>query len=445
MTCPMTQQEAFDLGIEAHVYLYPLILMDITRRVTTNFPAGTRPAMGPMNEFHHFQAFPPASFREVVRPNFDTLYSIAWLDLTREPMIVSMPDTNGRYYLLPMLDMWSDVFACPGKRTSGTQAAAYAVVQPGWNGNLPAGIEKIEAPTPYVWIIGRTQTNGPRDYAAVHQVQAGYTVTPLSKWGKPVEPVKFVNDPNTDMKTPPMVQADKMSAAQYFSYGAELMKLHPPHITDWSQIARLKRIGIQPGKSLDWDSLPDVVRDGLEKAIDESLKRMKVCASTFAPVKNGWLMGHEKMGVYGNQYLSRAIVAMIGLGANQPEDAIYPLCVSDAAGNPLEGSNNYVLHFEKGHLPPVDAFWSITMYDAEGFPYSNELDRCAIGDRDDLKYNADGSLDIYLQHVSPGADKESNWLPSPGEGILAVTMRLYAPKSEIVDGSWLPPAIKRAE
>ena len=445
MTCPMTEQEALNLGIEAHVYLYPLILMDITRRVLTNVPAGAKPGMGPMNEFHHFREFPPADFKEVVRPNFDTLYSIAWLDVTHEPVIVAVPDTNGRYYLLPMLDMWSDVFACPGKRTSGTQAAAYALVRPGWNGNLPAGIEKIEAPTPHVWIIGRTQTNGPRDYAAVHQVQAGYTVTPLSKWGKPVEPVKFVPDPNTDMKTPPMIQTDTMSAAQYFSYGAELMKLHPPHVTDWSQIARLKHIGIQPGRSFDWGSLPDVVRNGLEKAPAESLKRIKAAVPTFAPVKNGWVMPGESIGVYGNAYLSRAIVAMIGLGANQPEDAIYPLCTADVEGNPLEGSNRYVIRFEKGQAPPVGAFWSITMYDAQGFPYPNELDRCAIGDRDDLKYNPDGSLDIYIQHTSPGADKESNWLPSPREGIIGVTMRLYSPGSPILDGSWLPPAIKKAE
>jgi len=436
----VSQTEAYEIGIEAYHYFYALITMDISRRVMTNYAPGTKPGMGPMNAFHHLRAFPPAEFREVVRPNFDTLYSTAWLDLTQGPVIVSAPDTGDRYYLLPMLDMWSDVFAVPGKRTSGTSTAHFGVVPQGWKGTLPEGVQPIASPTPYVWVVGRTQTNGPKDYAAVNQVQDGYQITPLSQWGKNWEPPVAI-DPTVDMKTPPLVQVNTMTAAQYFAYGAELMKLHPPHITDWSTIARLNRLGIVPGQSFDFNAASPAVKAGLEQAVVDGIKLMQEKIPTLARVVNGWQMNTDTMGVYGNYYLKRAIVAMVGLGANQPQDAIYPLCLTDADGKPLEGSKNYVLHFAKDELPPVEAFWSVTMYDAEGFQVLNPLDRFAIGDRDALKYNADGSLDIYIQAASPGNDKESNWLPSPSEGLLGVTMRLYAPKAPALDGRWAPPPV----
>jgi len=443
-TDTLTEQEAYEIGIEAYHYLYPLIMMDVTRRVTTNVAPDAKPGMGPMNTFHHMRAFPPADFREVVRPNFDTLYSSAWLDLTKEPVIVSAPDTQGRYYLLPMMDMWSDVFAVPGKRTTGTGAKQFAVVPQGWKGKLPKGVERIESPTPYVWIIGRTQTNGPQDYAAVHTVQDGYVATPLSHWGKKPPLAKAVIDPKVDMKTPPLVQVNTLPAANFFSYGAELLKLNPPHVTDWSIVARLKRIGIEPGKGFDLAKAAPAVKTALPRAAEDGLKLMKEKIPTLARVANGWQMNTDTMGVYGNYYLKRAIVAMVGLGANQPDDAIYPNNLADADGKPMEGAGKYVLHFSKAELPPAEAFWSITMYDADGFQAANPLNRFAIGDRDALKYNADGSLDIYIQHDSPGSDKESNWLPSPASGTLGITMRLYAPKAQALDGRWVPPVVKKS-
>jgi len=308
---------------------------------------------------------------------------------------------------------------------------------------LPSGVEKIQSSSPYVWIIGRTQTNSPKDYDAVHKVQDGYTITPLSQWGKTPQPVKASIDPSVDMKTPPLDQVNKMPAAAYFKYAAELMKLNPPHATDWSIVARLKRIGIEPGKSFDFERLDPSVQQALEKAATDGLKGMYAKISTVGRVTNGWSMNTDTMGVYGNYYLKRAIVAMMGLGCNQPDDAIYPLNLADADGKPLVGEHKYVLHFNKAELPPVDAFWSVTMYDEAGFQVANPLNRFAIGDRDELKYNADGSLDLYLQHESPGSDKQSNWLPSPAKGKLGVTMRLYAPKAQILDGRWNPPAIKQ--
>ncbi len=445
MTIKMTdKREAYEIGVEAYVYLYPLILMDTTRRVGTNCEAGKKPGFGPTNAFHHFRTFPPADYHYVVRPNFDTLYSSAWLDLTREPVIVSVPDTHGRYYLLPMLDMWTDVFAVPGKRTTGTDAANYAVASQGWSGSLPDGVQQtISSPTPYVWIIGRTQTNGPKDYEAVHKVQDGFIVTPLSQWGTRPEPPTVVIDSTLNMQTPPMVQVNTMPAATYFTYGAELMKVNPPHLSDWSIVARLKRLGIEPGTSFDFDYASPAVKAGLERAVVDGLKLMNDKLPTMAPVVNGWQMSTDTIGVYGNSYLKRATVAMAELGANPPEDAVYPLNVSDADGKPLDGANKYVLHFMKEELPPVDAFWSVTMYDGDGFQVANELDRFALGDRDRLQYNADGSLNIYMQHESPGRDNESNWLPCPATGALGVTMRLYAPKAPVLDGRWKPPAIQR--
>jgi len=441
----VSADEAYQIGVEAYHYFYPLISMEVTRRLSTNLPAGARPGMGPMNAFHHMRAYPDANFREVVRPNFDTLYSSAWLDLTREPMIISAPDTQGRYYLLPMLDMWSDVFAAPGSRTTGTGAGTFGVVPPGWAGTLPDGVERIDAPTPYVWIIGRTQTNGPADYDAVHSIQDGYTITPLSQWGGAPKVAESVIDPSVDVKTPPLVQVNTMPASRYFSLGAELMKNNPPHVTDWSLIARMQRIGIVPGKAFDFESAPAGVRQALETAAKDGLAVLQANASRLGRMSNGWQIRTDTMGVYGNAYAARAAVAMMGLGANQPEDAIYPVCVHDAEGKPLMGDQKYVIRFAKNEIPPSGAFWSITMYDADGFQVANEINRFAIGDRDKLQYNEDGSLEIYIQHEAPGKAQLSNWLPSPAKGVLGVTMRLYAPRPEALDGRWSPPAVRRVD
>jgi hypothetical protein len=425
---------------EAYVYLYPLIMMDVTRKQFINVDPKVNPIGAPANTFAHLRAFPTADLRAVVRPNFDTLYSSAWLDLTQGPVIVSTADTGGRYFMLPMLDMWTDVFAAPGTRTYGTSAANFAVVPPGWTGSLPKDVERIDAPTPHVWIIGRTQTNGVKDYDAVHKVQDGFRITLLGDWGKTPRKVEQHIDPTVDTKTEPLKQVSSMRAAVFFSYGAELLKQNPPHITDWSILARLKRIGLERGKSFD---ATKVTTDVLELGAAAGLKLMREKQPTIARVTNGWIMNTDTMGVYGDFYLKRAIIAMAGLGANQPEDAVYPMNVADADDTPVTGENKYVLHFNKDELPPVNAFWSLTMYDAEGFQVANPLNRFALGDRDALAFNADGSLDLYIQNEKPSADKESNWLPAPKSGTLGMTMRLYAPKPEVVDGRWNPPVLKR--
>jgi hypothetical protein len=436
----ISPQEAHDIGVEAYVYFYPLVTMDITRKQVTNIAPGKEFGKGPMNMFINNPEYPPANARDVVRPNFDTLYSTAWLDLTGEPVVVSVPDTGGRYYLLPMIDMWTDVFASPGWRTTGTQAANYLITSPGWTGAVAAGLTRIDAPTPYVWIIGRTKTDGPADYAAVHKIQAGYKVTTLSRWGKAPEPVSVKVDSTIDMKTPPMIQVDSMSADRFFTYAAELLKVNPPHITDQPIVARLKRIGIVPGKSLEFGKLDPAVRKALASVPEDAQALMKWKVPTLARVANFWSMNTDTMGVYGNYYLKRAIVTQLGLGANLPEDAIYPFNLGDEAGKPLDGANGYKIHFDKATLPPVDAFWSITLYDNDGYQVANALNRFAVSSWMPFKYGADGALELYIQNETPGKDNEQNWLPAP-KGAFNLTMRLYAPKSEALTGKWNPPPV----
>ena len=439
----VTEAEAEAIAVDAYVYFYPLVTMDLTRKQSTNIEAGKEFGKGPMNTFTNVPAYPPGDYKGVVRVNFDTLYSIAWLDMTVEPMVVSAPDTGGRFYLLPMLDMWTDVFASPGWRTTGTEAANYLVTPPGWSGAAPEGVTRIRAPTPFVWIIGRTQTNGPADYEAVHKIQAGYKVTPLSQWGKTAKAALFKADPAVDMKTAPKVQVETMSAERYFAYAAELLKTSPPHVTDQPILARLKRVGFDAGASFDLSKQSAQVRQAFERAPKEALRLMAWKMATLARVVNGWSMNTDTMGVYGNYYLKRAIVAQAGLGANLPEDAIYPLNLADESGRPLDGANTYTLHFDKESLPPTDAFWSVTLYDSNGFQVPNALNRFALSSWMPFKRNGDGSLDLYLQHETPGANLESNWLPAP-KGPFNLTLRIYAPKSEALTGKWSPPPVTRA-
>ena len=440
----ITEQEAQSIAVDAYIYFYPLVTMDVTRKQLTNKPPGSGSLGGPMNTFANADAFPSADFKAVVRPNFDTLYSSGYLDLTKEPMVVSVPDTGGRYYLLPMLDMWSDVFASPGWRTTGTQAGNFLVTPRGWSGAVPAGFAQIEAPTPYVWIIGRTKTDGPPDYDAVHKIQAGYKITPLSEWGKPPKPVEIKIDPSVDMKTPPKTQVDTLSGDKYFTYAAELLKLHPPHLTDQPIVARMKRIGIEPGKSFDMSKVDPVMKKALEDAPAAAQNLMAWKVPTMARVVNYWSMNTDTMGVYGNYYLKRAIVAQLGLGANLPEDAIYPLNLADETGKPLDGASKYTIHFDKGAAPPVNAFWSVTLYDSDGFQVANSLNRFAVSSWMPFKHNPDGSLDLYFQNESPGTDKEANWLPAP-KGAFNLTMRLYAPKSDALTGKWNPPLVTKVQ
>lgn len=310
--------EARDIAIDAYIYLYPLLSMDITRKQSTNLGPGKEFGKGPMNMFVSVAGYRSAEFDAAVDSNFDTPYSIAWLDLRQQPLVVSTPDTGGRCYLLWLLDLWTDVFASPGWRTAGTGAVDFLVTSPGWTVTVPEGMVHLKVPTPYIWIIGYAKTDDQRDYAAVHKIQEGFKVTPLSEWGRPPMPAAATIDSPVDMTPQPEARVNSMPAGDYFAYATELLKLHAPQITDWSFIARLKKIGIEPGKSFDISTLGPDVRRALEAAPGRAQELMKWKLPTLARVANEWPMNTDTLGVYGNYYLKRAIIARQGLGASLP-------------------------------------------------------------------------------------------------------------------------------
>ncbi|MGY4572733.1 DUF1254 domain-containing protein [Bradyrhizobium sp. USDA 3256] len=444
----ISDQQAYEIARDAYVFAYPIVTMDISMRQSTNVPnANTVPLRAPINQFAHARTYPRAEDRDVVRYNFDTLYSPVWLDISPEPIILSVPDTGGRYYLLPMLDMWTDVFSVVGSRTTGTRAGSFAIVAPGWNGTLPEGLTKIVAPTPTIWILGRTQTNGPADYDNVHKVQDGYKLTPLSQWGKAIPPqADMPTDPAIDNKTPPLVQVNKIDGVAVLGRLAELMAKHPPHANDYPILFRMRQIGLEPGKPFDAAKLDPALVKTINAAAKDALADLEQSGKSGAGIGlhvNGWFYQTSTVGTYGTAYKLRGMGTLIGLGVNLPEDAVYPASFVDGDGKPYSGANRYVLHFDNGKLPPASAFWSVTLYDKDGFQAPNALNRFALGDRDKLKFNADGSLDIYLQNESPGADRESNWLPAPA-GEFNLAMRLYSPQRAALDGSWTPPPVRKA-
>lgn len=435
--------EEFWLATDAYVFGYPLVTMEMTRRIVTNVtrPEGTR---GPMGHIIKLREYPNASFRDVTAPNADTLYTTSFFDVGKEPWVLSIPDMKDRYALFPMLDGWTTVFQVPGKRTTGTAAQTYAITGPGWKGTLPPGVREYKSPTSIVWLLGRIYCTGtPEDYKAVHELQDQCKLVPLSSYGKPYTPPEGKVDPSIDMKTAVRDQVNRMDAKAYFTLLANLMKTNPPSAADAPEIAKFAKIGLVAGKDFDASKLDaDFAKRIPEVGFDRIMLQFKVNKAVRSI--NGW--GYDtETGIYGTNYLNRALVTAIGLGANRSQDAIYPTSLKDAEGQDYSGANKYVMHFPKGQLPPVRGFWSITMYDANYFFVANPLNRYSISARQNLKTNADGSTDIYIQNQSPGQDKESNWLPAPA-GKFVLMLRMYWPNEKspsIINGTWKPPAARK--
>lgn len=442
----LTAGEARAIAEEAYVYGYPLVTMEMTRRVMTNVaePQATR---APMGHLIRVREYPTAQFRDVTAPNADTLYTTAWVDVAKEPWVLSLPDADDRYYLFPMLSGWTDVFQVPGKRTTGTGPQKYAITGPGWKGELPAGVTEYKSPTSIVWILGRIYCTGtPEDYAKVHAMQDATTITPLSSYGKPYTPPAGKVDPAIDMKTAVREQVNALDVAAYFNLLATLMKDNPPAAEDAPMVAKMAKLGVEPGKPFAFSELDPAVQTALKDVPKVSFEKIMAHFKEAGKDINGWVFT-TKTGLYGTEYLQRALITAIGLGANRPQDAVYPTTQVDAEGKPYSGAKRYVMHFEKGKLPPVDGFWSLTMYDGDYFFVDNPLNRYTLSARDELKKNADGSVDLYLQHENPGAEKESNWLPAPA-GRFIPMLRLYWPTEKapsLLDGSWEIPAVREVE
>lgn len=438
----LSPEGARAIAVDAYIYGYPLVTMEMTRRVMTNVAAPEK-TRSPMGQFVRLRSYPDASFHDVTAPNADTLYTSVWLDVGKEPWVLSIPDMGDRYYLFPMLDGWTNIFQSPGKRTTGGKAQTYAITAPGWQGKLPEGVTEYKSPTSMVWIMGRIYCTGTRDdYRAVHEIQDKCTIVPLSFYGKSYNPPPQAIDPAVDMKKPVRDQVNSLDAASYFTLLAELMKENPPSAADAPMVAKMAQIGIAPGETdaskLDPAIAKDVPKLGFQKIMGYF--------SEVAKPQNGWTFTTHT-GIYGTDYVNRALVTAIGLGANLPQDAIYPTSVADASGKPYDGANKYTMHFAAGQTPPVNGFWSLTMYNADYFFVDNSLNRYNVSSRSEFKRNADGSVDLYIQHDNPGLDKEANWLPAPNDKFVLM-LRMYWPKESapsILDGTWSIPAVEAAK
>lgn len=435
---PAVNAELKRLAAEVYVYAYPLVLTDVTREVQT--------AKVPINEFRHERSVPTAATAGVAFPNADFLYSQAWLDLSKGPVVVSIPDTKGRYYLIAMLDAWTNVAASIGKRTTGTDKGEFAIVGPRWKGSLPGGVSEVKSPTELAWLFGRMRLNDNAEQAAVAKLQDQIKLRLLSAPRK--RPAKesaatAASGRAVDTKTPPRDQVAKMSAAAFYTRVAMLLPGNPPAKDDAPMLDKIKQLGLVAGQPFDVGKLGPLDAASVEQGAKSALDAIVTAGMRGATgdIRNGWSTDRD-LGRWGTDYGKRAVSAWRGLGVNAPEDAIFMTAHFDAGGRRLDGNNRYVLHFDNGNAPPADGFWSLSLYNELQRFAANGLNRYNLASNGELKPNPDGSLDLYIQSADPGKDKESNWLPAP-KGPFTLILRVYWPKDSVVSGRWNPPGIRQ--
>jgi hypothetical protein len=439
--------EAVSIATEAYIYGYPLVTFDMVRKQQTNV-ATPDPEHAPMGQMIKMRTYPAVDNHCCAAPNADTLYTEVWLDVSNEPWILSIPDMGDRYYIVPMLDGWSEVFGVASLPTTGGKAQVYAITGPGWSGTVPQGVTQVKSPTGIVWILGRIYCTGtPEDYKAVHALQDKFSVVPLSAYGKPYTAPRGEVDPGVDMQTAVRKQVNSLGIDTYFDRLAKLMKTNPPTAQDAPIIERMAKIGLIPGQDFDPSKLGFLDREVIKMVpklgLLEMARHLKKQKTT-----NGWLYFTKGVGNFGTDYLLRGTANLLGPGWNRPQDAVYPLSQKDANDDEYNGSEHkYVMRFEKGQMPPVEAFWSLTMYDPDFFFVDNPINRYDVGQRDEFITDPDGSVKLYIQAESPGKDKEANWLPAP-KGKFDLVLRLYWPRKSppsILDGTWTPPPVRKVK
>lgn len=440
--------ETRQIALDAYVYGYSLVTTDVTRLQMSNV-AKVEELRAPLGAFFNIRGYPPATYRGVSATNADTLYSVAWLDL-KEPMVFSHPEVPDRFFTFELVDLWMIVHASVGTNTSGSAAKTYLFTGPGWSGEVPEGMTHMPFPTRYMVVLGRTYAlNTPEDLAKVHKLQDQYKVVPLSAYGKPytyvAPPVN--KNPGVSMTEQPQKAILALGTEGYFNLLATLMgSVAKPPAKDAPILARMAEIGIVPGQKFELSKLDPASQAALKDVPQEATKRMNEAWAKLGKDKSGWRVTTVG-GRYGTDYLERGAWASNGWPSQLPDVSVYPTTYVDGDGNELDGKNNYTITFPKGATPPVNskAFWSITMYMIDNglWFYPNKENKLTVSPRNDLKYNADGSLTLYFQHESPGADKEANWLPAPAAPF-ALTLRMYWPNQSppsVLDGTWEPPPV----
>ena len=435
-------ENAYSLALQAFVYGFPYVLYAQTRYTWTNVPQDPKHVpYAPVNQFWHASEVTDATWREGGCPNNDTLYSLAWVDLSAGPVVLTVPEIEPeRYWSFQLAGFTSDTFAYVGQRL-GSGAGHYALVGPDWQGDLPEGVTAVTppSPTPWILVLGRTLVNGVEDLPAVHALQAQYRLTPLSLWGRP--DVRLPE--RRDVYRPAAPTDDPLGA--WKALNAMLVENPPPahHAVLLRQFAT---IGIGPG--LDVEQQPDAVKAALQRAAGAGmlLLRQYFGGGTWATVVNGWRYPPPNEGRFGDEFLLRAACqALAGIAANDPAEAVYLINSMDDRGEPLTGAHRYEMTFPRGMEPPVDGLWSVTVYGADMNLIPNPIDRYSVGDRTPgVRKNADGGTTFYFQNESPGADTESNWLPT-GSGPWFPILRLYVPHQEVVDATWECPPIRRVD